>query len=237
MKASNILYTPLDVPLPPNIDIEKFLSWVNRVYPQLVKKSASKSTAENQMPNDYPWDLVFGAYDGNWIDGFEIEFPELADYCLSAFGITTTELLTVVFLPIRSSVNGLAFWHHDVDETGFRFYLVNENSDKNPLLLKKTVAPLLRSPGLTAPIPNNHPALQKEVYECQLPAERHAFYINNIRSVHSPMVTIPSTRIAGFITVKKHLQSHVKKLSEPLLIRSAEKFKDYAIHWSSPSNI
>lgn len=238
MEVSNILYTPLDVPVPPSIDIEKFLSWVKKVYPQPVKSDAAKakSTAEELMPGNYPWDLVFGAYNGKWIDGFETEFSELADYCLTAFGITTAELLTVVFLPIRASVTGLAFWHHDVDETGFRFYLVNENSDVNPLLLKMTAEPLLKSPGLQSPIPEDHPALQKEIHICRLPEDRHAFYINNIRAVHSPMVTVPSNRIAGFITVKRHLQPYVKKTSEPLLVRSAERFKDYAIHWSSPSS-
>jgi hypothetical protein len=239
MEAANILYTPLDVPPPPEIDIEKFLSWVKRVYPQPEKGDAAKakSTAEELMPDNYPWDLVFGAYNGKWIDGFNTEFPELADYCLSAFGITTTELLTAVFLPIRASVTGLAFWHNDVDETGFRFYLVNEHSDKNPLLLKKIVEPTSYIPNLKAPIPEDHPALQKEVHVCNFPSDRHAFYINNIRAVHSPMVNVPANRIAGFITIKRHLQPYVKKISEPLLIRSAEKFKDYAIHWSPPSNI
>jgi hypothetical protein len=51
------------------------------------------------------------------------------------------------------------------------------------------------------------------------------------------MVNVPANRIAGFITIKRHLQTYVKKISEPFLIRSAEKFKDYAIHWSPPSNI
>ena len=61
MEAANILYTPLDVPLPPNIDIEKFLAWVKRVYPQPEKGDAAKekSTAEELMPDNYPWDLVF----------------------------------------------------------------------------------------------------------------------------------------------------------------------------------
>jgi hypothetical protein len=239
MEAANILYTPLDVPLPPEINLEKFLSWVKRVYPQPAKGSAaqSKSTAEKLMPDNYPWDLVFGAYEGRWIDNFNTEFPELASYCLSAFGIAPAALLTVVFLPIRESVTNLAFWHNDVDETGFRFYLINEHSDKNPLLLKKTTEPLLQQIMLKPPIPDDHPALQKEIYVCNLPSARHAFYINNIRAVHSPMITVSSIRIAGFITVKKYLQPQIKKSSESLLIRSAEKFKDYAIHWSPPSSI
>jgi hypothetical protein len=231
MEVSNILYTPLDVPPPPDIDTEKFLAWVRKVYPQSVKTSASKSTAETRMPDNYPWDLVFGAYNGEWRDNFNIEFPELTNYCLDAFGITTRELLTVVFLPIRQSVTGLAFWHNDTDETGFRFYLTNEHSDKNPLLLRKIVNPLTHITKITPPIPDNHPALQKEVYTCNFPSSRHAFYINNIKAVHSPMVTVPANRIAGFITVKPHYLTHVRESSEALLIRSAEKFKDYAIHW------
>lgn len=231
MEVSNILYTPLDVPPPPNIDIEKFLAWIKKVYPQSVKRAAAKSTAENQMPNNYPWDLVFGAYNGFWRDGFNTEFPELANYCLDAFGITTRELLTAVFLPIRQSVTGLAFWHNDTDETGFRFYLTNEHSNENPLLLRKTVDPLTRITNFNPPIPDNHPALQKEVYTCNLPSNRHAFYVNNIRAVHSPMITVPAYRIAGFITIKPHCLAYVRKASEPLLVRSAEKYKDYAIHW------
>lgn len=236
ISADNILFTPLDVPTPPEVDVEKFLSWVKRVYPQPCKQTASdsNSTAERNMIDNYPWDLVFGAFNGQWLDGFEKEFPEVAEYCLSAFGIEQIELLTAVFLPIRTSVTGLAFWHHDVDETGFRFYLVNEKSDVNPLLLKRDVNPYTRIPGMIAPIAEDDPRIQPGAIECKLPEPRHAFYINNIRAVHSPRVTEPAMRIAGFITVKKHLSNIIRERSKPLLMRSAEKFKDYAIHWTPP---
>ena len=132
MQPIDICYTPLDIPKRPDVDIAKFLSWAQSVYPQSCKSKSDN--AEDVIGKDYPWDLVWGAWDGIWQNNFDKEFPELAVYCYEAFKIHRHELSGAIFLPVRSSVKGVSFWHNDVDPTGFRFYLECEHYNDNPLL-------------------------------------------------------------------------------------------------------
>lgn len=229
MEPIDICYTPLDMPERPDIDIQKFLDWAKRVYPQLAKDKAKHSEAQfNEL---YPWDLVFGCFDGEWQDNFDKEFPELAEYCYNAFGIRRMELATVVFLPVRPHVQGISFWHSDMDGTGFRFYLECENHDKNPLVVRKTVNPNNELAMLSISLDEDHEALQKEVYRCNMISPHQSFYINNYRAVHAPMMDVPALRIAGFVTVRPFFTEMVKKRTRDLIVRSAEKYKDYAILW------
>ena len=229
MEPIDICYTPLDLPDRPNIDIEKFLSWGKKVYPQIVKDKVISS--ESQFNEKYPWDTVFGCFRGDWQDSFDQEFPELAEYTYTVFNINREELASVVFLPVRPHVTGISFWHQDVDPTGFRFYIECEHHDKNPLVVRKTVAPNNHIAGLSIPLNGDHDALQKEVYKCKMTSPHQAFYINNHRAVHAPMMDVPALRIAGFVTVKKQYMDIVKERTRDLIVNSAEKFKECAILW------
>jgi len=231
MNTLDILYTPLDLPLCPDIDLDKFLSWMDKVYPQNQKSDAAKNktTSENVYNDDYPWDLTFGAYNGEWADGFETQFSELANYCLSAFNITKEELRSIIFLPVREKVQGVAFWHRDLDINGFRFYLVNDRYTENPLLLRKTTEPYTSLPDLKTPLDDYDPRLQTEIYTCKLAGPTQPYYVNNFRAVHSPCINVPAKRIAVFIAIKPEHAENVRCRSEELLLRSVNKYKDMAI--------
>jgi hypothetical protein len=229
MQPIDICYTPLDIPIRPNINISKFISWVKDVYPQPCKETAIH--AEKSFGLEYTWDLVFGATDGVWQNDFDKKFPELATYCYEAFKIQRYELNTVVFLPVRPSVNGIGFWHNDVDLTGFRFYLECENHEKNPLLLRKTKFPYKELQGIVVPISGDDDRLQEEIITCNMSAPHMAYYLNNFRSVHAPMIHTPGIRIAAFVTVKKMFTEIVQNRTKDLIVSSALKYKDHAILW------
>lgn len=229
MEPIDICYTPLDVPKRPDIDVQKFLSWAQRVYPQSCKKNSL--TAENDIGKEYPWDLVWGALDGVWLDNFDKEFPELTKYCYEAFGIRSYELGGAIFLPVRSSVKGISFWHNDVDPTGFRFYLECEHYKENPLVLRKTKLPYTERVGIIVDLNGNDDRLQDEIFNCKMPDPHMAYYLNNFRAVHAPSMNVLGIRIAGFITVKKRYQDVVQKRSRDMIVASAVKFKDHAILW------
>jgi hypothetical protein len=229
MEPIDICYTPLDIPNRPDIDMSKFLNWVKNVYPQPCKDVAVH--AEKDFNVDYTWDLVFGASDGKWQNDFDKEFPELAEYCYKAFGIYRHELATAVFLPVRETIQGVSFWHNDVDMTGFRFYLECEHHEKNPLLLRKTVEKYDQHIGIVVPLNGDDDRLQKEAHICKMTDPHMSFYLNNIRAVHAPTVYVPGIRIAGFVTVKKTFADNVLKRTRDLIVSSANKYKDHAILW------
>jgi hypothetical protein len=229
MEPIDICYTPLDIPKRPDVDINKFLSWAQSAYPQSCKSKSDN--AEDTIGRDYPWDLVWGAWNGVWQNNFDKEFPELAKYCYEAFSIQPHELSGAIFLPVRKSVRGVSFWHNDVDPTGFRFYLECEHYNDNPLLLRKTKLPYNNQGGIVVSLGGDDDRLQKEIYNCKMTDPHMAYYLNNFRAVHAPTVNVPGIRIAAFITIKKVFQDIVQKRTRDMIVTSAEKFKDYAVVW------
>lgn len=229
MESIDICYTPLDIPTRPNIDISKFLFWAQNVYPQSCKTESSN--AEGVIGEEYPWDLVWGAWDGVWQNNFNNEFPELATYCYEAFKIRRHELGGAIFLPVRKTVTGTSFWHNDVDPTGFRFYLECEHYNDNPLLLRKTKLPYNEREGIVVPLNGNDNRLQEEIFNCKMTGPHMSYYLNNMRSVHAPTINVSGVRIAGFITVKKVYQNIVRKRTNDMIVASAVKFKDHAVLW------
>lgn len=235
MNFLDILYTPLDIPDRPNIDLEKFQVWAKSVYPQEVKEKSDGSTvAEKILQEKYPWDLTFGHFGPSWKDRFNELFPEIARYSWEAFGLKEEWLQTLVFLPVREKVRGELYWHSDVDETGLRFYIENEEPEKNPLLVKATCEPYNTRPNIGAWPADDDPRLQKESYICKMISPHQAYFLNNIRAVHTPTSTVPSTRIAAFITVHPVFLDQARPIVQDLVIRSAKKFKEQAVLWTPP---
>ena len=226
MQPIDICFTPLDIPKRPNIDLEKFLQWAKLVYPQSCKDQAKH--AESVYKDEYPWDLVFAKFGSRWQDNFDIQFPNLAKYCYEGFNLKDYEIQSVIFLLIRDSVKGYSFWHNDIDLTGFRFYLENENFNLNPLMLRKTKLPYTKKITI-ATIEESSTLLKEKEYICKIPDPHSSFYLNNLRSAHSIFVTKPGLRIAGFITIGNSYLAGVMKRTSEIIVRSAEKFKEYAV--------
>lgn len=241
MTPLDILYTPLDVPdLPNKFSVEKLELWIQKVYPQQQLKDAVWTSVKT-LGENYPWDLTFAHYTDNhnnsvgWLNNFDKEFPELVEYFLKAFGLAYEDIGVITFLPMRQKKTGLGFWHSDIDETGLRLYLENELPEENPLLIMPTIYPFFKRPNelfksIEEPMADIFQTNKQLV--CPILKKTQAYYLNNIRAVHSPYVNKPCKRISCFITPKWNTLESVKNKTKNLIVNSAIKFKDHSILWS-----
>lgn len=196
MKIHNILYTPLDVPPKPDIDIDKLKNWLDTNYEPLEEYRNilnNRGNAAEHNVDNYPWNLtvVFWKFlsenDPGWLGNFDKEFPELAQYLYSAFNLPIEDVGLIIFLPIKNEHTGLGFWHNDPDWFGLRHYLAFERSDENKLLLKKTKLPYEERPKFPKfedPV-DQEVYLQDEIHECKILKPDQSFFLNNVRAVHS----------------------------------------------------
>lgn len=238
MTPIDILYTPLDVPdLPSSFDIEKLERWMKNVYPQ--KELHSTIWTSNAILGEkYPWDLTFAHYSNNrdinfgWIDNFDKEFPELVEYFTKSFNINEEDIGVITFLPMRENFTGLGFWHSDVDETGIRLYFANELPEKNPLLIMPTKEAYTSRPKFQAvETPREEMFRVDKIQECKILKSTQAYYLNNVRAVHSPLINEPCKRISSFITPRWNTLDKFKEGTKDLIVNSAIKYKDFSIMW------
>ncbi len=238
MNMFDVLYTPLDVPAKPKIDINKLESWLKLNY---VNQSKFKDIlmnagfhSESSIPN-YPWDFTvayFNAVDSGpgWLGGFDSLFPELSTYMYESLGLPLNEIGLISFLSTRPNQSGLNFWHNDRDITGIRMYIEYENSDQNKLLLRKTKIAHDRHIPLTIPVDEN--LLQEQVLECKFLSNTQTCFINNNRAAHASYTGVPgSKRIVAFITSKLGRQPIVADMLNDLVVRSAEKYREHALFY------
>jgi hypothetical protein len=240
MDLNDILYTPLDVDPKPEFDLGKLKIWLDNNYQSLSKYkniiADSNYSAENTI-SGYPWNLtvaywnLFNDNHHGWLGGFNNEFPELSKYLYRCFNLSIDDIGMIVFLPIKQDHKGFGFWHNDADWYGLRHYLCFDQPEKNKLLLKKTKKAFNERPNFDLPI-NESLHLQEETLECKILSPTQSFFLNNVRSVHSTYTEIPNVnRISAFVICKfGQRKSFIEKI-EPLIIKSAEKYKDYAIMW------
>jgi hypothetical protein len=240
MQINDILYTPLDVPDKPEFNINQLKNWLTRNYQPLSQYrdmlASTNNTAEKIVTN-YPWDLTVAYFNlfndpgPGWLGNFDKEFPELSKHMHECFNLSIEDVGLIVFLPIKQDHTGLGFWHNDTDWYGLRHYFCFESSDTNKLLLKKTKIDYVERPNLQIPIDENA-YLQDEIFECKILSTRQSFFLNNVRSVHSTFTVTPNvTRIAAFVTGKIGKRAEMQEKIESLVVRSAEKYKDYAVLW------
>jgi hypothetical protein len=226
MEHMNILYTPLDIPEPPKVDIPKLRLWIDKYKDdQIIKNRTDSSKILSE--DEYPWDLIWVRNESEWYEDFTDQFPELSNYCIEGFNLNPEDAHSIVFLPIKKTFTGLGFWHADHDEHGLRFYLEN-NETEDFLYIKPTSNPCFTRDQLV-----KEQKFQDRILSAKLLKPNQAFFINNVRAVHAVHTTeLSPTRIAVIIAVPKPLAGH--KLRN-LLISSAKKFKDHALYWT-PEN-
>jgi hypothetical protein len=242
MQINDILYTPLDVPDKPEFDIEQLKSWLFKNHEPLSRYkdilAGTNNTAETIIEN-YPWDLtvayfkLFNDSEPGWLGNFNEEFPELSKHMYECFNLSIEDIGLIVFLPIKQGHTGLGFWHNDTDWYGLRHYFWFDNADTNKLLLRKTKVNHNERPNLQVPIDEDK-YLQHEIIECKLLSTTQSYFLNNVKSVHATYTGVPDvTRIAAFVTGKFGKRKEMQKKIESLVIRSAEKYKDYAVLWDN----
>ena len=242
MQINDILYTPLDVPSKPEFDINQIKNWLTRNY-QLLSQyremlAGNSFTAEKIFEN-YPWNLtvayfkLFNENEPGWLGNFDQEFPELAKHLYESFNLSIDDVGLIIFLPIKHEHTGLGFWHNDPEWYGLRHYFAFDNLDTNKLLMRRTKIAHDERPNFTIPIDENE-HLQDEIIECKIFSPTQSFFLNNVRSVHATNTITPNgTRIATIVTGKFGKRKEMQEKIESLIVRSAKKYKDYAVLWDN----
>lgn len=229
----NILYTPLDTIEPPKINIEKFMEWAYDGDAQQIAGRMDASGYTNKVV--YPWHIVYAKNKGAWYKNFNIEFPELAKFFSEAYGLLDSEVQNITLLPVRPDYSGVGFWHTDPDEQGLRVYLVNDETD-DFLRIRPTVEPYESRPKKIIPNDGVAPHVQTVEYSAKMLKPNQTFFLNNVRAIHAANITrVNSLRIAVIISGLGPINTMKPALQE-LILRSSEKYSEYAIHWTPPAN-
>jgi hypothetical protein len=241
MNAIDILYTPLDLPPCPEIDIAKLRNWIEKTYPQtnLLDLTEGVVQAHNSKGDKYPWDFTFAKL-YSWQNNFDKEFPELAKYAIETFEIAEDEIIVLAILPIRDSTLGVGFWHADPDLLGLRFYVLNESYKENEILIKEAYPNIPSEDIIGTNFTKDDPRLIHKAVVAENIHPRQPFYLNNLRAAHSIINTVKSERIAILLgTAGDDTRLRDKKLDKKfndLVVRSAYKFHEQAIFandWST----
>ncbi len=239
MNILDILYTPLDVPPQPKYQIKDLRNWLTENYGPLARYknvfSGSRIAAERTVEN-YPWDLTVAYFNmtdtgPGWLNGFDKKFPELSKYMYEAFGLPLEEVGLIIFLPMLEKHKGLGFWHNDTDIAGLRLFLEIEDLEKNKLYIRRMKVPYDIRPNIPLPM-DEKKYLQDEVFECKILSSTQCHFLNNIRAAHATYTEdLGTNRIAAFVTCKMDNQKKFFDLVKPLILQSAEKYKDHIITW------
>jgi hypothetical protein len=231
MKPLDILYTPLDVPEPPEVDIDKLLEWGIQSKPKQNYEDRYDSSEKEGLKENYPWDIVYWRHRCEWQNNFDKEFPQLSEYITTAFGVDASKIYDVMMLPLRDDFTGLGFWHADPDEYGIRFYLRNKEPD-GFMLFKPTNVPYFWKQAFDENIAKD--GFQNKVIPARLLKSNQAFYLNNIRAHHTINVQEKCSRrltiLIGCVGDIHHMPDGLSNL----IVNSAQRFPDYAIKWQLP---
>jgi len=238
MNIFDIVYTPLDTPPMPSIDIGKVMNWIDDNHSKLHQYNQilinQSITGEGTQGNNYPWKLT-PVYLNNeivspgWLNNFNTIFPELSSHFHNAFGLSLVDLGGIVLLPTVSTHNGLGFWHQDPDKIGLRMYLEFDDFD-NQLLVKKTKVKHTTQQDQT--VVSFDDMLQPDIIDCKISSNTQCFFINNVNAAHTIYTNVPGkTRIAVLFTEKYSNQNALISKIESLVVNSAKKFSDYSIIW------
>ncbi len=241
MNPVEILYTPLDTPELPTIDLPKLKNWMDSH-----QSYNSKYDAGEVVPSDiFPWKVSYIKENKKWCNNFNLDFPTLAKYISSAFGLRPDDINTAVFAYAKSDFEGLGFWHSDVDTSGLRIYIQNEE-DEDFLLIKPTIEPYDHYPNEKMNCYNSGinlvgdpPQIQNNViHSAKLLKPTQCFYLNSIRGIHAVKTNKKGcTRILLALTLDLNLSAQeMPEQLKNLIIHSANKYKDYAIIWTPPSS-
>jgi hypothetical protein len=229
----DILYTPLDIPTPPEYDKQLLKEWCQLNQNQTIE---NRGDGKRITPEDiYPWNIVYARRHNQWLDNFNGKFPELSKYFYESFGICENNLGSIVLLPVKPHYVTKHYWHADPDDIGLRLYLENDHEHKDFLLIKPTAIPYNTRKDL-GPIPESGitPKVQNVIHSARMLRSDQAFYINNVRAIHTVDVShVNSSRLAVLIFTNNNI---IPDKTKKLILESAKKFSELAIIWSNDSS-
>jgi hypothetical protein len=226
----DILYTPLDVPNLPVYDKQLLTEWCKEHSEQIIENRGDGKLITSDAI--YPWNIVYARRHNKWMGDFDNIFPELSKYFYESFKILESELGSIVLLPVKSQYVKKHYWHADPDALGLRLYLENDHADKDFLLIKPTTyryntrseLGIIPESGITSKV-------QDKIYSAKMLKPDQAFYINNVRSIHTVEVShVNSNRLAVLVFTKDNV---ILEKTKDLILSSAEKFSEYSIKWDS----
>jgi hypothetical protein len=235
----NILYTPLDCPPQPEVDLKEFRSWINVYWEEIAQRRTHlKNTGkvgEDKVSN-FPWKLtsVYNNKDG-WGGDFDKKFPELSKYFVEAFGLDLSDITSILLLPVKEDHEGWGFWHQDNDDYGLRMYL-DFNDPEGKLVLKKTKLPYDNQPSISpryhekGKAPNIHDFLEDEIFDCKVIDPKQCYFLNNVRAAHATWTSKLGVSRIPVVIYHNNTKDILSKI-EKLVLRSVEKYKDYVIRW------
>lgn len=232
MLPFDILYTPLDIPEPPTVDIDLLVDWICKYQDE--QEINDRGDSSKILKDTYPWNIIYCKTNYNWYRDFDKLFPELANYCDTAFGVPRDRISNVVILHTRNDFVGEGFWHMDHDETGLRFYL--DNQEKNDFLHIQPLTTVHTSRSLAVDDihRNGNSALQNKKLSARLLKPNQGFFINNVNARHSVHTSSPGiVRVSVSVIVNSYMINMPLSLRN-LIVQSAEKYKDYALFWTEP---
>lgn len=249
-ELNNILFTPVQSPPMPLVDIPKLKLWLADTYQKRFDMTRMLvhfgRSALDVIGEQYPWDLtvaywnLFGVMPG-FINNFDTEFPELLQYLLDCWQFESiNDLGGLVFLPTRATNLGVGFWHTDPEGFGLRNYISFERQDVNKLYLRKTNFFSNIKVDIGTPVDVDI-MCQPDNFLCEVPLDStRAFYINNINAVHTTFQDVQNTeRICVIVSprYKRNLHGEIAPKDgiwdrlKPLIMQSANTYSQYAIRY------
>lgn len=233
MNLQDILYTPLDLPACPKVDLARLDKWIDGVYPQtdLLNATGNKFIAGINEKDEFPWKVVW-AKALDWREEFDQEFPEIKKYIIEGLGIPDKDIMAVTLLPKRISQQAKGFWHSDIDRLGLRFYIDFEDTVNDRLLFRKTLKYNADNTSLFRTF-NSDQLLEKKVHLASILNSRQPYYINNYCAAHSVENVTEKRRIAVIVatSVELGIDSNLYRIMSDIIVNSALKYHKHALFW------
>ncbi len=238
MNLYDIVYTPLDLPPCPRVDLNKLESWIDSVYPQteLLKQSGSRLIAGTNQKDEFPWKVVW-AKALEWRNNFDKLFPEIVDYVVNDWGIPDQDILALTLLPKRVNESATGFWHSDLDKLGLRFYIDFEDIVTDKLIFKKTLNKEISDDNLFRVFKTDKET-ENKMHVAGIIDHRQPYFLNNYLAAHSVENLTDKRRIAVIIATSYEIGTNdqLKEKINNLVVNSALKFHDQAIFWDDWSD-
>ena len=234
MNFLDVLYTPIDLPPCPEIDVGRLRVWLTESYPKqknIIDMTAGEIQAHNKIKDNYPWNFTFAKF-FEWQNGFDKEFPELVEYITHIYGINEQEIGVVAVLPVRDKPSKIKFWHTDPDKFGLRFYVTNERYKENTILIKKGRPEMPDSEIHGKSFEEtDYRLINEKIYRTTNIHPRQPFYLNNWKAAHAVEFNVEGERIAILLGTSNMLDDSpefVGRIND-LIVRSAMKYHDQAV--------
>lgn len=248
-KFRDLIYMPLDLPKPPEIDLDLFMDWVNSC-PKIVDLIKCPDTGEKILHFEekglqgwgyYPWIQVSPLHHGyskEWIAGFDKIFPEVVEY----INLFPFNILSGITILVQKSGNTVPL-HVDPDDwLGLRFFLKNK-VEREILYFTPTKEPMNYRLGsyrfdgnrVHAQQWENYLDMDKKLY-ARHPEPEHAWCLNGLRAAHGldPFESGEFSRVTVLVHSHKG-QDFTTAWNQDrlydLLDRSLKKYEDYALWW------